>query len=330
MINFYEQVPSVYINASRDFQYMSWLINIVFNSVKHNVDDMYQLPCGAANPKLNELLALTLGFKLKRNYEQKQLAALVSIIPSILRYKGTITAINMAGEALVAASGSTGSFRARIDEKNISQLNIEIPEALIDVTLLIDLLDYILPAGMTYRIIRSQFEETLLDPIEVEYSDLLRIGTDGSGSGIHESVYLNNNTGVCEGLASLYIIKAGKQEFAANFIEYKQASDGKTEIRLIPNTGLYSNSIIPNLREGIPVISGPAEDVPITPSDIVTYLTDIDGVLLQDSSGTYLIADNPEALLKTLKNASNVNTMISADPDVVINSMLSETGFTIE
>ena len=44
MIKFYEQVPAVYPSASRDFQYLCWLIDIVLNSVKHNVDDLYDLP----------------------------------------------------------------------------------------------------------------------------------------------------------------------------------------------------------------------------------------------------------------------------------------------
>ena len=76
MIKFANQVPSVYPSASRDFQYLGWLIDIVLNSVKHNVDDLYDLPNNQADIKLTELLALTLGFKVKRNYDQKQLSAL--------------------------------------------------------------------------------------------------------------------------------------------------------------------------------------------------------------------------------------------------------------
>ena len=70
MIKFREQVPSVYTNASRDFQYLSWLIDVVLNSVKHNVDTIYDLPNVKHDAKLSELLAMTLGFKVKRNYDQ--------------------------------------------------------------------------------------------------------------------------------------------------------------------------------------------------------------------------------------------------------------------
>ena len=88
MIKFKNLVPSVYPNASRDFQYLCWLIDIVLNSVKHTVDDLYDLPNSKADPKLTELLAMTLGFKVKRNYDQDQLRALVAALPRILKYKG--------------------------------------------------------------------------------------------------------------------------------------------------------------------------------------------------------------------------------------------------
>ena len=54
MINLYNQVPTVYTSTSRDFQYLSWLYNIVLNSVKHNVDALYDLPKVQTDNKLIE------------------------------------------------------------------------------------------------------------------------------------------------------------------------------------------------------------------------------------------------------------------------------------
>ena len=85
MINIFNQVPTVYTSMSRDFQYMCWLINIVLNSVKHNVDGLYELPNTKTDTRLAELLAMTLGFKIRRRYNQEQLAALVSIFPQLLQ-----------------------------------------------------------------------------------------------------------------------------------------------------------------------------------------------------------------------------------------------------
>ena len=149
MINFYN-------SASRDFQYLSWLINIVLNSVKHNVDDLYELPSAKANPRLAELFALTLGFKVKRNYNREQLIALASSIPSLLKYKGSIKAVAMAGEALVAASGTTSSFDPDTFLKiENNTLIVTFPKNLVDIILFTDLLPYILPAGMSCHIIRK-------------------------------------------------------------------------------------------------------------------------------------------------------------------------------
>lgn len=159
MIKFREQVPSIYISASRDFQYLSWLIDIVLNSVKHNVDSLYNLPNIADDARLSELLAMTLGFKVKRNYDQKQLAALVAILPRILKYKGTLTAVAMAGKALIAASGASGE----IDCKSVNgELRVTLPKKLVDISLFTDLLPYILPAGMTSRIIRTDLMTSAL------------------------------------------------------------------------------------------------------------------------------------------------------------------------
>lgn len=156
MIKMYDQVPQVYLNASRDFQYLSNLIDIVLNSVKYNIDGIYNLPNCPDDVELTELLAFTLGFKVKRNYDKEQLAALVSILPSILKYKGTQTAIDLVGKALIKASGTTGTYLSTV---NGNTLEMVLPKDQVDTTLFMDLLPYILPAGMSCRIIRRNIHQ---------------------------------------------------------------------------------------------------------------------------------------------------------------------------
>jgi len=151
MIKLYDQVPQVYNNASRDFQYLSRLFDVVLNDVKHNIDDMYYLPTCSENSRLTELLALTLGFKVKRNYDQKQLSALVSILPSILKCKGTQKAIDLAGNALIKASGAQGSFIGKVVD---NVLEVIMPKDSVDVNLFLDILPYILPAGLSVNIVK--------------------------------------------------------------------------------------------------------------------------------------------------------------------------------
>lgn len=235
MINFYNQVPSVYTNTSRDFQYLSWLINIVLNSVKHNVDTLYELPNVKSDPTLIEILALTLGFKVKRNYDQKQLIALVSIIPSILKYKGTKEAVILAGEALINASGTEGDFSCEVTE---NLLKVTLPKELIDISLFTDLLPYILPAGMTYRIDRK-------NQVQENYT------TDFSYYDIPEAYWQpdlewNRTTRSATGLSSLFNTPEENDENAListpEFANYKNAPDDT-----ILNVDLLDNTVIPVL-----------------------------------------------------------------------------------
>lgn len=235
MINLYNQVPSIYNSASRDFQYLSWLINIVLNSVKHNVDDLYDLPNTKADPRLTELLAMTLGFKVRRNYDQKQLATLVSIIPSILKYKGSLKAITLAGNALLRASGAIGSFECTVED---NCLIVVLPKDLIDTTLFTDLLPYILPAGLTCRIIRKTQLRKDLDKLELDYQDNLLAEW-------YSDLAWDEASRDITGLAGLYDVNSNEPSFT----NFKNNSDDPLKL----NAGLLDNTIIPAVTS--PVLS---------------------------------------------------------------------------
>lgn len=263
MIKFSEQVPSIYPNASRDFQYLGWLIDIVLNSVKHNVDSLYQLPILTDDVKIAELLAMTLGFKVKRNYDKKQLAALVSILPSILKYKGTISAITTAAEALVKASGAIGDFRCEV---NGAQIEVILPEELVDTTLFIDLLEYILPAGMTCRITRDTQFKRILDDILVSHYDKVHFE--------HCSELEWTETNESTGLSVLMTTPATMQPAAitANF--------SNTDNAYTLNSGLFSNTVIPILPTTIPSIYDDEKQYSNVVDHNNRFLVSADGFLL--------------------------------------------------
>lgn len=233
MINFYNQVPTIYSNASRDFQYLEWLINIVLNSVKHNVDDLYNLPNATINPKLTELLATTLGFKVKRNYEQKQLVALASIFPTLLRYKGTATAVEMLGKALVATSGSEGDFTYSIKQ---NQLEVVLPKELVDTTLFMDVLPYILPAGLTCKIVRRTQKEFEYKT-DLQYSNNMRAKWYKDYDG-------NKDPADNKDLASLF--SPTSEQMTLENTNFREPENELDEAAL--NAGLLSNTIIPILE----------------------------------------------------------------------------------
>lgn len=236
MIKMYDQVPLVYNNASRDFQFLSHLIDIVLNSVKHNVDGIYDLPNSKADPALTELLAMTLGFKIRRNYNKEQLIAIVEILPIILKYKGTLYAVNIAGEALIRTAGAAGRFKCELASDKLLHITFpQDPRGLIDITLFTDLLPYILPAGVTCRIFRKteiiQSRTTYFDLHSTLYAKW------------HPDVSYDPMTNYATGLASLYDVSAINEE--STFANFKPASD--KDGKYVVNEGLMDNSVIPVL-----------------------------------------------------------------------------------
>lgn len=255
MIDLYNQVPVIYNAASRDFQYLSWLVNVVLNSVKHNIDDMYDLPNVKADPMLIELLAQTLGFKVRRNYDQKQLIALVGVIPYILRYKGTKKAIVMAVQALITASNAQCTFdedeHCRVVGKNTLELTL--PKELVDVTLFTDLLPYILPAGMTCKIIRRT-------QLNVPYGTNL-VNDSILRARWHEAIDFDNSSKYVKGLSSMF----SPGEDTPVFTNYRSVYDDAGHVSgYTLNEGLLDNNVIPSLdgTNGPPILIQNEEVIP--------------------------------------------------------------------
>ena len=155
MIKFQEYTPGVYYRQSRDFQFIGRLYDLILNYVKTQTDTLYNLPFSDNfNPKLVDLMTLTLGFRSKHNYNLDQLISLCSSFCEILRNKGNTQSIQMACDTLTRAEGLTERIIFTVDEENF-HVDFFVPEDLSDINLLKDILIYILPAGMTYAIYRS-------------------------------------------------------------------------------------------------------------------------------------------------------------------------------
>ena len=169
LIKFQDLTPEVYYKRSRDFQYIGRLFDLVLNNAKMNTDIISSLPLNPdMDPRLLDLLALTLGFKSKHEYNTKQLAALCSIFPFVLRNKGSKLAIETACNALLNAEGITKEASIEVSNQMVS---IFLPSELSDLNLLKDLLNYILPAGMSCSLVQ---EATLVPPSSttlVNYQD---------------------------------------------------------------------------------------------------------------------------------------------------------------
>lgn len=158
MIKVRDLVPEVYYNESRDFQTIGRVYEAVFNHLKTNVDIMGSLPISSGSDwHMLKLMASTLGFQGRREYDNDELRALcMSLIP-ILRLKGTKSSIYLAVNTMLNAHGIDDVPQIYIDETSDSFCYlIYISRRLKDTSLLEDLMDYILPAGFTYRLIDAK------------------------------------------------------------------------------------------------------------------------------------------------------------------------------
>ena len=156
--------PSIYYQMSRDFQLLGRLYDVVLHSVKTDVDLLYNLPL-SFNSNLDsiDLLAMTLGFIPKHKYNAKQLKAVCSVLPLIFKNKGSLQAIIVLVNTILHAEGIKETVecfeKTHIDDttgKTVSDhtILIAIPDKLQDLSLINDLLDYILPVGIGYELIQ--------------------------------------------------------------------------------------------------------------------------------------------------------------------------------
>ena len=164
MIRLQDLVPNVYYEKSRDFQFIGRLFDIVLNSVKTNSDTLYNLPSGKnKDERLLNLLAFTLGFQPKHHYNSKQLEAICSVLPLIIKNKGSLGAIIIATNALLHAEGLTQPLDYSITPKE--SITLYLPTQLSDLTLLSDLMTYILPAGIYCNFVKEISKVTEVETI---------------------------------------------------------------------------------------------------------------------------------------------------------------------
>lgn len=161
MIKLQNYTPQVYYNESRDFQFIGRLFDLAINYAKTNAELVHNLPLSDnSDDQFIELLAYTLGFKPRHKYTAKHLRAVCSALSEIFRNKGTLKAFKLACAAIFNSEG----INKEVDYEerrlnNVVELILYLPPELTDTTLLTDLFDYILPAGVCCRLIKTIQED---------------------------------------------------------------------------------------------------------------------------------------------------------------------------
>lgn len=152
MIRTETQVPSNYYARSRDFQLLGRLFDLVANSSKNYADCVANFTDG----RFASLMARTVGFCGDRKYDAQDLTSLYRSFKSILRKKGTKSAIEDCVELLMHSQNVSSGYELNCDSDDCAVTINLYDGSLQDISLLEDMLDYVLPAGWLLRIVVGQ------------------------------------------------------------------------------------------------------------------------------------------------------------------------------
>jgi hypothetical protein len=161
MIKIQDSVPSIYYNSSRDFQFIGHLFDLVLNAIKTDADLLFNLPLSTnSDDQLLELMAYTFGLQLdKTKYTSKQLRALCSIAPQMMRAKGSEKAVELLCTALMHADGLEDLYTLTISPDR-TELTISLSSLATCKEIILEILPYILPAGMVFNIVSTGMNKT--------------------------------------------------------------------------------------------------------------------------------------------------------------------------
>lgn len=150
-------IPDIYIRESRDFAFISRLVTIVFNYMKTASDCVYSSYKSSDTVSgILELAANNVGFETKHAYNSKNLLSVIKCFSQIIKKKGTLEAITLAVKMLLNSQNIKNinpEALISVDSTN-KEITIKIPNNIEDITLLEDIFNYILPAGMIYKFIK--------------------------------------------------------------------------------------------------------------------------------------------------------------------------------
>ena len=169
--------PRYYSKESRDFQFIRHLFDAVINYSKMCIDAMSNFPYSKnIDERFLELAAVSLGFITRHEYSSKSLNKLCGSFKDIIKRKGTKEALDFCINLLKNAQGiyepheiiitkdenlkiknylATGNTSNIPEDLEYYNVKIYIPYNLQDIILLEDVLNYILPAGFTFSIYKT-------------------------------------------------------------------------------------------------------------------------------------------------------------------------------
>lgn len=167
-------VPDVYVSESRDFQLFLRVLDFVQNSLKYDIDTMLcSLSTQDIPSQYLERLKSKLGFYTSHTYEDDSLRLALTVFPFIIRYKGSKEGIARCVAAYLRHIGVRGQSKLEILNNPDYLIRIGLPTNLIDTTLLMDLLSFILPTGYFVEI--TFYKDIKVAPTPNSFVDRVRL-----------------------------------------------------------------------------------------------------------------------------------------------------------
>ncbi len=160
MFRLQNNVPEIYVQASRDFQLFCRLYDAVQGGVKFSIDSLQDATSTKnCNASLLELLKTKLGLFTNTEVSEENMRLVLSAFPYIMRCKGSLRGVQYILNLFSRLTDEQDAI-GRIDEEKLitsHELHVTFPKDLKNDTLLIELLKLILPAGymLTYTIAQT-------------------------------------------------------------------------------------------------------------------------------------------------------------------------------
>ena len=141
-------VPDVYVNESRDFQLISRLFDLVFQSTRFSIDSMkYISDTKYCNNTLLPLLDSKVGFHTNLNLSDRTHRKILDAFPYIIRHKGSFIGVEL---VLNLFRRITGVLVTAELTDNPNEVLIIFEDNFYDFNILCELLEYIRPVGLLF------------------------------------------------------------------------------------------------------------------------------------------------------------------------------------
>lgn len=154
MIDIVKQTPREYSSQSRDYQVIARLYTALFNYVKMHIDNM-NIWDGNIDNKLALLRSKTLNFEIDHSWDLDDLESITTCFKYLMRNKGTAAALKYCVDILMRIENIVGEASIN-DVVSINNYNvtIKVPDDLVTLGIVEDLVKYLIPFGLTYDIVK--------------------------------------------------------------------------------------------------------------------------------------------------------------------------------